>query len=102
GRRRATRTLWAATSASASLCAAAAAAAPTAALVERRRPHQEGLDLRSEDFVQFLTVVHELDCGAAVRVAIEIGKHVVDEPVVLQLDRPAIGVEELFDRLRFS
>ncbi len=52
--------------------------------------------------MQFLAAAHQLHRRAAVRVVNEIGEHVVDQRVVLQLDGRALRVEELLDRLRLA
>ena len=52
--------------------------------------------------MQLLAVVHELHRRAAVRVADEVGEHVVDQRVLLELDRRPVRAEEVLDRLRLA
>ena len=66
---------------------------------KRRRPRQHGLELRPEHRVELLAVVHQLHRRAAVRVANEIGEHVVDQGVFLELNRRPVRSEEVLDRL---
>ncbi len=65
------------------------ATASPAATSEGRRPHQHGLVFRAEDRVQLLPVVHKLHRRAAVRVSHEVGKDVVDQRVLSELNRRA-------------
>ena len=69
---------------------------------ERRRPGQDGLVVRPQADVQFLAVVHQLHRRAAVCVANQIGEHVIDQGVLLELNRRPIGTKEVLDRLRFA
>src|SRR5579871_6840843 len=90
-------------------CAAPAASATTTGTTsarasgrrERSGPQQHRLELRPEALIELLAVVHEPHRRPAVGIANQVGKHVVNQRVILEVDRRAVLVraEEILDGL---